>query len=138
MKFHILQKSISFLIPIILFTFYKKKYIYSIILLCNLLISLYVHRYNRKEIEYKLEDYIDLFFIFIWICKNIYELVNFIFTKNLYSELPKLIVILFNVYNCYKFNSLRKKYNFRSPKFNLFHMCMHFSGIFGTLCLIID
>ena len=135
MKLHILQKSISFLLPLIFLSFYLKKYIYFIILLSNLLISLYVHRYSKKD-DFKIEDYIDKFFIFIWICKNGYEFYKFILNK--YIEIPKLIIILLNVYNCYKFNSLRINYNFRTYYYNLFHMYMHFSGIFGTLCLIID
>ena len=107
------------------------------ILLCNLLISLYVHRYNRID-EFKIEDYIDNFFIFIWICKNIFELIKFIFLKNIYFKIPKLFIITLNVWNCYKFNLLRQNYNFRTYYFNLFHIFMHFSGILGTLCIIMN
>ena len=85
MKLHILQKSIICLLPLIFLSFYLKKYIYFMILLCNLLISLYVHRINRT-IDLKIEDYIDKFFIFIWICKNIFELFKFIFLKNIYLK----------------------------------------------------
>ena len=137
MKLHILQKSIICLLPLIFVSFYLKKYIYCMILLCNLLISLYVHRINRT-IDFKIEDYIDKFFILIWICKNIIELIKFIFLKNIYFKIPKLFIIILHVCNCYNYNLLRNKYDFRTYYFNLFHMFMHFSGILGTLCLIIN
>lgn len=138
MNLHILQISISGLIPIIYMSYSLQKYVYFYILLGNLCISLYVHRKNRLE-KKGIEDYLDIGFITIWVIKNTYEIILIIYTTtNLLFTVYILFVALINVYNCYVFDNLRLKYKWRSNKNIEYHINMHTSSILGTYVLIIN
>jgi hypothetical protein len=136
MKIHTLQKSISGLIPIIYLSYSLQKYRYFLILLGNLCISLYVHRNGRDEKE-DIEDYIDTGLIFLWVVKNTYELFLVIFiNKNILYTIYFMFIAFIHVYNCYMFNNLRLKYNWRSSKNIEYHAKMHISGIIGTYVIL--
>ena len=138
MKIHTLQKSISTLLPLIYISYILQKYLYFLILLGNLCISLYVHRDSRDEKE-DIEDYIDTGFIFIWVIKNTYQTFLLIYTtKNILYTIYILLIAFINAYNCYIFDNLRLKYNWRSSKNIEYHAKMHISGIFGTYVLLIN
>ena len=136
MGFHILQISISCLIPLIYLSYILQKYSYVYILLGNLCISLYVHRKDRLE-TIEIEDKIDSVFIIIWIVKNLYEIGLIIFTtKNIFYTCYILLVALVHVNNCYYLNRLRLNYSWRSRENIEYHIKMHLSGISGTYVLI--
>lgn len=135
---HILQYSISCLIPLIYLSYSLEKYIYAIILTSNLCISVYVHRYNRLE-TYELEDKIDICCITIWIVKNIYEIVLLIYnTQNVLYTFYILLLAFINVYNCLNFNNLRQNYKWRTNDNIENHIKMQLSGILGTYVLIVS
>ena len=136
MGFHILQISISCLIPLIYLSYILQKYSYVYILLGNLLISLYVHRKDRLE-TIEIEDKIDSVFITIWIVKNLYEIGLIIFTtKNIFYTCYIVFVALLNVNNCCYLNRLRLNYSWRSRENIEYHIKMHLSATLGTYVLI--
>lgn len=135
-----LQKTLFFFLPALFLCIRLKRILGIIILLLNFLISLIVHRENRKQTT-EITDYLDKLFIFLWILYNTYLviIVSSYLIKNWDKKVLILLILsLLGAILVFYFNKKRKEVGkWRSKEQNNMHGLMHISGGIGTLFLLL-
>lgn len=140
LKLTILQTSLCFLIPPIILCCKLKRHNGIIILGINVLISLLVHRVNRKE-EKEFLDYCDIVCISLWVLYNTVLVIEIFMYLNKEWNIIICILLLLGVCGAiltYHFNIKRKQIGtWRSNNQNMIHILMHMSGGIGSVCILL-
>ena len=107
--------------------------IMAVTLWCVVASSLIVHRADRAATDYDAYDVADSACIAAWVANCAWLMANLAgpraATRQLYAFLFHLLV--------YFFNYVRQRAGpYKSRPRRFFHVCMHMSGVFGTLFLV--